>query len=375
MQHVFLVPGFFGFANLGNIVYFAHVREFLSARLADQGLDATVHAVSTDPTASLPARALKLLDAIEAAGVGSRDEVHLVGHSTGGLDARLLTSPGVNLPGQRSAEPMSHLVRSVISVATPHRGTAVASFFDSLFGEQLLGLLSVATIYTLRHGPLPLSVLLKLGALFSRLDDHLGFRNTVVDHLFDELLRDFTPDRRRGIEDLLGQMHRDASLLAQLTPASAVLVNTLMTDRPRTRYASVVCATPPPGLRSVLAGGFDPYAQATHALYLALYRVTGRTRSVTLEHLSEADRVTLARGLGFPLTDTVNDGIVPLASQPWGEIIHVTNADHLDVIGHFAGADLDPPHRDWFSSHSTFGRDEFDALWTDAAEFIARSRR
>lgn len=121
--------------------------------------------------------------------------------------------------------------------------------------------------------------------------------------------------------------------------------------------------------------GLDPYAQATHALYFALFRVTGQTRSVTLEHLSEADRAALAGELRFPLTDAVNDGIVPLASQPWGEIIHVTNADHLDVIGHFDGADLDPPHRDWFASGSTFKHPEFKALWSDVAAFIARSPR
>ena len=132
--------------------------------------------------------------------------------------------------------------------------------------DQLLGLLSVATIYTLRHGPLPLTALIQLGALFARLDDHLGFRNTVVDHLFDELLRDFTPERRQAIEDLLGQMQRDASLLGQLTPAGANLLNALTVDRPGTRYGSVVCATPPPGLRSIATVGLDPYAQATHAL-------------------------------------------------------------------------------------------------------------
>ena len=27
-QHVLLVPGFFGFANLGDFAYFAHVRDF-----------------------------------------------------------------------------------------------------------------------------------------------------------------------------------------------------------------------------------------------------------------------------------------------------------------------------------------------------------
>jgi triacylglycerol lipase len=372
MHHVFLVPGFFGFANLGNLVYFAHVREALVTRLGHRGLQVAVHAVPTDPTASLPARARKLLDAIETAGVGQQDDVHLVGHSTGGLDARLLASPGVALPDTTSAEPLARRVRTVVTVATPHRGTAVASFFNSLLGQQLLGLLSVATIYTLRHGPLPLSILLRLGALFARLDDHFGFRNTVVDHLFDELLRDFTPERRQAVEDLLSQMRQDSSLLGQLTPEGAVLLNALAIDRRGTRYASVVCATRPPGLRSLVGVGLNPYAQATHALYLAVYRITARTPGASLASFPTAQRASFIEQLGFAPDDTANDGIVPLASQPWGEVIHAANADHLDVIGHFAGEALDPPHRDWFASGSSFRRSDFDALWNDVADFLAR---
>lgn len=375
MQHIFLIPGFFGFANLGNIIYFAHVREFLTTRLRDRGMDATVHGVTTDPTASLPARARKLHQALEEAAVGQRDDVHLVGHSTGGLDARLLTSPGVALPDTNTAEPLARRVRTLVTVATPHRGTAVASFFNSILGQQLLGALSVATIHTLRHGPLPISILLRLGALFARLDDHFGFRNNVLDHLFDELLRDFTPERRQAVEDLLEQMRQDSSLLGQLTPEGAVLLNALAIDRPSTRYASVVCATPPPGLRSAVGVGLDPYAQATHALYLALYRITARTRNASLESTYASQQATVIEQLGFEPTESANDGIVPLASQPWGEVIHAAKADHLDVIGHFAGDGLEPPHRDWFASGSRFRRQDFDALWSDVAAFITGAKR
>ena len=374
MHHVFLVPGFFGFANLGNIVYFAHVREALVRQLAQRGLEAVVHAVPTDPTASLPTRARKLLDAIEGAGVGQPDDIHLVGHSTGGLDARLLVSPGVALPDTTSAEPLARRVRTVVTVATPHRGTAVASFFNSMFGQQLLGLLSVATIYTLRYGPLPLSILLRLGALFARLDDHFGYRNNVVDQLFDELLTDFTPDRRQAVEDLLTQMRADSSLMGQLTPEGAVLLNALAIDRRTTRYASVVCATRPPGLRSAVSVGLDPYAQATHALYLALNRITARTHGASLDAFTQAERPVLWQQLGFEPDDAANDGIVPLASQPWGEVIHAAGADHLDVIGHFAGETLEPPHRDWFASGSGFVRSDFDALWSAVAEYVVRGQ-
>ena len=36
---VFLVPGFFGFTNLGDFAYFSHFREVLSERLRAEGMD------------------------------------------------------------------------------------------------------------------------------------------------------------------------------------------------------------------------------------------------------------------------------------------------------------------------------------------------
>ena len=36
-HHIYLVPGFFGFANLGELLYFGHVRDYLKAELARRG--------------------------------------------------------------------------------------------------------------------------------------------------------------------------------------------------------------------------------------------------------------------------------------------------------------------------------------------------
>ena len=62
VHHVYLVPGFFGFANLGDLTYFGHVREFLLAAFARRGLTLHVDVVATRPTASLPRRAERVLD-------------------------------------------------------------------------------------------------------------------------------------------------------------------------------------------------------------------------------------------------------------------------------------------------------------------------
>lgn len=63
---VYLVPGFLGFINLGRITYFGHLRRALGERFAALGLDARIHIVGTPPTASLPTRAARLAEAIDA---------------------------------------------------------------------------------------------------------------------------------------------------------------------------------------------------------------------------------------------------------------------------------------------------------------------
>jgi hypothetical protein len=65
-----------------------------------------------------------------------------------------------------------------------------------------------------------------------------------------------------------------------------------------------------------------------------------------------------------------NDGIVPTLSQAWGQVIHASVADHLDVLGHFRDAEHDPPHVDWLVSGSDFDRRRFEALWADVARFL-----
>ncbi|HUE30114.1 MAG TPA: triacylglycerol lipase, partial [Verrucomicrobiae bacterium] len=103
-HHVYLVPGFFGFTNLGELGYFQHVLEFLRARST-----ADIHVVRTHPTASLPQRAARVVDAV-AATMGRDGPVHLIGHSSGGLDARLAVSPGVSLPSRQNVERIARRV-------------------------------------------------------------------------------------------------------------------------------------------------------------------------------------------------------------------------------------------------------------------------
>src|SRR4029077_1747642 len=104
---LYLVPGFFGFTNLGELQYFGHVRNFLAAAVAP----VEVEVVRTPPTSSLPVRAARLVEAIAATSRGG-DAVHLIGHSSGGLDIRLALSPGVSLPTVVDVEGVAARVRT-----------------------------------------------------------------------------------------------------------------------------------------------------------------------------------------------------------------------------------------------------------------------
>jgi triacylglycerol lipase len=368
-HHVLLVPGFFGFATLGEFAYFAHVQELLAEVLPEVGVRGAVEVVRTTPTATLQRRAALLAEAVSRLLDAGPVQVSLVGHSSGGLDARLLVSPGVSLPTEVDVERCARAVRAVVTVSTPHRGTPLADTFNTLLGPQLLKLLSLVTIYGLRAGRLPIGAVLRLARLLARPDAP----ETVLQQLWAQLLRDFSPDRRRAIEAYFGEIGADRGLLGQITPAGAAAFDAATPDRPGVRYGSVVTRARPPGLRSFLAAGVDPYAHATHGLFVALYRLAARSQVDLLS--PPASVAALTRAFRRPVDHRTNDGMVPTLSQLRGELIRAAWADHHDVIGHFHHPTHVPPHFDWVASGSRFTRGRFESLWREVAGFLAEAGR
>ena len=72
MHHVFLIPGFFGFSNLGDVHYFRAVRETLERNFAERGEQVIIHGVKTFPTGSLKRRARRVLETIAESGCRCR---------------------------------------------------------------------------------------------------------------------------------------------------------------------------------------------------------------------------------------------------------------------------------------------------------------
>jgi hypothetical protein len=369
--HVVLVPGFFGFANLGDLAYFGHVHAYLGTAYAARGLDPVMHVVRSQPTASLPQRTARLVETLRIE-IADDAPIHLVGHSSGGLDCRLLLSPGVVLPTDESSEPVASRVTAVVGVSTPHRGTPVATFFATRLGARLLEVLSVATMAALRFGRLPLSVLLALGGVYARLDD-LGANSTLLDQLFTDLLGEFTPERRDAITRFLADVRSDRALLTQLMPEAMEAISATLLDRPGVRYGSVVARADPPTLTSWLAPGLDPTAHVSHLAYRALHAAAS-DRHARLPALDPATVARLRDAYGTLPDPTDSDGVVPTLAQTHGACLHAARGDHLDVIGHFGDTTRTPPHFDWLVTGSGFDRARFEALWDAVADFLTGAR-
>jgi triacylglycerol lipase len=363
---VFLVPGFFGFQTIAGLPYFGGVRELLRDRLAELGVRARVHALDTLPTASLENRARHLGERIAALVPNDDSPIHLVGHSTGGLDARVLLSPSA-LP---ELAPVRERVTSLTSISTPHRGTPLAEIFLRVEGQKLLRLIGLLSVYGLRVAGRPLASALSLGRLLKRIDELVSLRESALDAVYQLLADPLSSDRVEPLERFFAAVRQDQSLLRQLRPQAMIGFETRVRANAKVRYASVMTRARPPGLRGPVEIGLDPVAQISHALYQGLYRLCATADPSSLATPDEVQRHALVERYGKVPTAQANDGLVPTRSQLHGSVIHVARADHHDVIGYFDDRKHDPPHLDWVATGSGFRRPDFERLWTDVARFM-----
>lgn len=361
-----LIPGFFGFVNIGELRYFAHVQRLLSEALEQRGITANVQAVYVPPTASLRARASRLAEALAA--LGGSGPVHLIGHSTGGLDARLLASPGASLQTEVDVEPLAASIRSVVSIASPHHGTPLASLFTGMMGQSLLRLLSLVTLEVVRLGRFPAPA---VGRFIKTLGDMSAsaLDAGLVKQVYSEVLSDFSDERRAHLVSFFRDVSTDQGLLPQLTPDGMDLFNAKVTEREGVRYGSVVSWARPPSGGGRLAAGLSPAAHVSHTLYRFLHSATSRPTRVDFREWTSRQRRKLTDA-GFDLgRSTANDAIVPTVSQAWGDVVYAGRADHLDLIGYFAGPKNEPPHVDWLRTISDFRRPQFEGLWRSVLAF------
>jgi len=364
-HHIVLVPGLFGFARLGGFDYFTHVEEALASRFLERGADCEFVLVSSPPTGSIVHRTQVLMDAIQQACSDDAGAIHLVGHSTGGLDVRLLASP-TTWP---SLPEWFDRVRTVASISTPHYGTPLAYFFTTMAGTRLLEALSLLTYLTLEAGGPPLTALTPVIASLSRLDEALGIESKVLDKTIDLLLSFLGDEGQAEVREWFDGIRSDQGAIIQLTPESMDIFNAGVEDNPNLRYGSVVTRMPPPGPVRLLKNLRSPINALSAAVFSTLYVAAGRTSKVYPPPGPAPEvREYLEQKLGRKLDNTLNDGLVPTASMIWGDVLWAGTADHLDVLGHFHG-ERDSSHTDWLVSGAGFRENDFDEVMDAVAEF------
>ena len=370
-HHLFFVPGMFGFGELAGYDYFGHVERVLATRCERAGVEHRMNVIQAPPTASLRRRAGHVARQIAASVRDDGSYVHIIGHSTGGLDARLVASPSVHLDMPDEELAWRARLRSVVTMNTPHYGTPLAHFFTTVSGTRLLYALSLLTVTTLKVGGLPLTVLSTLVAAAGRVDEALGMDIHLLDHTTDLALR-FVGDKGQAeVRSWLEGIREDQGGIVQITPEGMDLFNAAAENAPGVRYGSVVTASPAPRAMRLAASLRSPFQALSATIYSTLYAVTSIPHSHYPYATADADTlVRLKQGLGYMVNDRSNDGIVPTLSMLWGELLWCGSGDHLDVVGHFSD-DIRPRiHTDWLACGTHFGRDRFHAMVDSIARFL-----
>ena len=366
---VFLVPGFFGFTSVGALSYFRDVEITLRRALAKRGVEARIVRCATQPTASIPRRADRLRRQVISHGGLEARELHFVGHSTGGLDVRMLLTPGVKISRGDTEERIAQLTRTAISVNTPHHGTPLANHFITVQGQTLLLVLSA--LATSGQGRGAILAAAQAVAMVARLDDCLGRNESALDRVAEGVLRKVRFDRRDPVWKYLGEIEQDQGAVLQLTPEGIELFDAAVTDRAGIDYGCVVAGVPKPRERLRAKEFMDPEFIALRALFRLLHALTSEPHPrYPYPKPARATQRLLDRGLGFEATAATNDGIVPTLSQLHGRVVHVARADHLDVVGHYTLAGGSSGN--WLPSGAGFTRQSFDATWDAVAAAIAK---
>ncbi|MGE0395791.1 MAG: esterase/lipase family protein [Kofleriaceae bacterium] len=373
-QHVYFSPGMFGFGQLGSYNYFAHVQRELALRFTAAGHELVPHVIDELPTASVCRRAVRLAELV-AQTAGDRAPIHLLGHSTGGLDARLVASPG---RCGRTAVALDWLprLRTVTMMNTPHFGTPLASFFTTSNGQRILAALSILTVAGLSLGSKPLAATSVILGFLRGSETSLPFTGRLLDRSVESVVSMIDDARSPEVRTFLTAIQDDQGAMLQLSPEAMDLFAAGFEDRPGVRYQSTASMAPSPTPSRWLETLRQPTRALSLSLFFALHRITAdhnkrypcaAMRGTAPWSTDENERV-LAGALSTAASLDANDGVVPIRSQVWGTLVWAGVADHLDVLGHFRD-DRDPEtvapelrHCDWLTSGSHFDRARFSGL-------------
>jgi len=372
---IYFVPGLFGFGTLAGYDYFQHLRRGIEQRYAEAGIPVAFEDVPTPPTSSLRERARVLATTVAHTAPRS-GPIHIVGHSTGGLDARLVLAPTINLRLPPELMRWTQRVRSLITISTPHYGTPVAGYFATVSGARVLYALSLLTVVSLKLGEPSLAIFSRVLAGLGSIDALFGKDMKLFSGTTNAILRFVDREGRGEITDFLSRVQVDQGAIIQISPEAMDLFNAAVEGAEHVRYGSMVCAAPRPATMRAARRIRSPYGAFTAALYTTLYQFAGQRHAqyAYARPEKETERL-LTRAIGRSVTDGDSDGIVPTLSMLWGDLLWAGEADHLDTIGHFQDDARPALHTDWITSGSHFTRADFARLLDAAVDYQLRAAR
>jgi hypothetical protein len=379
---IFLVPGLFGFAQLGSIRYFDRVSDLLRrfTGVAD------ITPLQPPPTGAIWRRVDYVHQRIvEKLGQGAT-RVHLVGHSTGGVDVRFVTNASYLWPGgpcgdQRTA--FFDRIGAVVAMSAPQRGTPIATRLRGAM-EGVVPALFLASIAA-KDGSQADVLVGKIRDLLER--DALALVTALSFWRQQSAAEPKAPSgmdatNAKAVIDYLEQIKKDHPLIHELTPHAMDLLNTHLQGAPSAGarelpVASFVTVAPPPRFRFSDLGLTDLRWQARlepaqRAFYAAAHRET-RLASNQFGPLPRGPWIGGSPPPGIEkYASTAQDGVVPAGSQTLtGTADALVYGDHLDVVGHFPGAQ---GGKTVFDSGANFDDARMEQLWQAVSAVVTAKR-
>lgn len=364
---VVLVPGFLGFARFGGFYYFAERVVAVLRGVLEERLDRTVPVVpcTTQPAHALAHRQrhlLAYLGELCTKTLSGVERIHLVGHSTGGVDAQLLacTTPLGGGTWDRNANEVRQRIKSVVTISAPHYGTCLADSWLGYWAENpILSWPPIIRGITLGYHMLRLAPQ-EIPAL-----TRLQLARDVIAFLMHVAL------------------HRE--LIADIRPAQMEKLRATLAPEPGVTLTCFVAGTKMPDRSEWPRGSFftDMYA-LTRGNGAASPAVDGCRRLLQdlVERRSELVIRSEQSGLPDGIHVELNDGVVNTVRQMVdpddpAQLGGFVVGDHADVLGHYDRQDSlvggNPYNAGLFHSGAGFGDDEFFKLYRRVAESILRS--